>query len=143
MLLEILLALALISMVLSGAYSFYLLGLRSYHEGSKNIDIQQNARISADKIDRELKWARNYNILAGEDRIDFYFFDDARKYSFRVRSRDLEFLIGNSVTKVAYNIESVRFSTRDPNLIKYTIEAGEGEKKYELSSSVNLRNGGR
>lgn len=143
MLLEILLALALISMVLSGAYSFYLLGLRSYHEGSKNIDIQQNARICADKIDRELKWVRDYNILAGGSQINFYFFDDPRQYSFRVRSRDLEFVIGHTVTKVACNIESVRFSTRAPNLIKYTIEAGEGEKRYELSSSVNLRNGGK
>lgn len=142
MLLEILLALALLSLLLAATYSFYFLGLTTYKEGCHLIDLQQNARISADKINREIKWAKSYLIYPGGSHIDFYFPNDNRRYSFRVRNRDLDFILGTSVTKVACNIESVRFSTQAPNLITYTIVAGKGENKYEVSSSVHLRNGG-
>ncbi len=140
MLIEVLLALALLSMVLSTAYSFYFLGVKSYQEGSSHIDNQQNVRISADKINRELKWARNYTIFSGGSQIEFYFFNDNRRYSFRVRGGDLEFLIGTTVTKVACNIESVQFSTLEPDLIKFTVTARGEEKKYDLSTFVYLRN---
>ncbi|PKM83634.1 MAG: hypothetical protein CVU88_01955 [Firmicutes bacterium HGW-Firmicutes-13] len=140
MLLELLLCLTLLSMVLSSVFTFYFMGLNSYREGWIKVELQQNTRIGMDKINRELKWARHYNVKPMGNEIEFYQLNDFRKYTFRLRNRELEYIIGSTVTKVADNIESLYFSMDEHGVVIYTITAEDGGNTLSLTSSVKPRN---
>ncbi len=139
-LLELLLAITLLSIVLSSIYTFYFLGINSYQKGWMKIELQQSARIGMDKIGRELKWARHYTVKSMGKEIEFYQFNDNRKYNFLLKNRDLEFLIGSTATKVARNIESLNFSIDEHGVIIYTITAEGRGSSFSLTSAVKPRN---
>lgn len=141
-LLELVLTLALLSMVIGLACSFYLLGLGSYQDCSAQIDLQQNARIAMDKISSELKFARAYSISSSREGINYMHPGSNRVYSFSLRGRELEHHIGSTVTKVAYSVEHLEFKEGEQGAVSYTIKVKDGEREHILSSSVKPRNEG-
>lgn len=140
MLIEVLITLAIFSVIMGTVFVFYYNGLKSYSTGSVQVDLQQNARISMDKINNELKWAGVYTIREQGSQIEFYHPGDSKKYTFRQRGRDLEFVIDTAVTKVAYNLYSLNFNTGESGIIHYEITVKDNEHEYTLSSAVKPRN---
>lgn len=58
-LVEVVLAVAIFSLMMTTILAFYTGGIQSWSRGSKNLDLQQNARIAMDIIVRELRYARS------------------------------------------------------------------------------------
>ncbi len=139
-LLELILTLVLLTVVLGSAYSFYFMGLNSYHGGVNQIDLQQNARIAMDKISSELKFADYYSIKDTGEKIYFFFPDENTLHTFRLRGKDLEYCIGSGVTKVAYNVDSLEFFYGKNGTVAFIITVKDQSREYSLSSSVKPRN---
>lgn len=139
-LLELVLALALLSVVLTAAYNFYFLGLVSHRKGTLQAELQQSARISAQRITSELKYARSYQVRSSGRELRFFQEGSTTRYTFRRRGDDLEYLIGTTVTKVACNITHLDFSTGGDGEVIFQVVAGQGDQEYSLVSSVRPRN---
>ncbi len=138
-LLEVIVSMSLFSMFLFALLTFYSLGFRSYQQGATQADVQQNARIALYNMDRSLRVVDRFTIQGGSV-IEFYFPNNNRKYTYRVRYGELEYLIGTSVTKVASHITSVEFSCTPEGVIHFTVTAEAHGRKYALSSAVKPRN---
>ncbi len=139
-LLEVIVSLSLFSLFLFALLTFYSLGFRSYQQGAAQADVQQNARIALYNMDRSFRVADRFAIQDGGSSIEFYFPGSSRKYAYRVRYGELEYLIGTSVTKVASHITSVAFSCTPGGVVHFSVTAEAHGRKYVLSSAVKPRN---
>lgn len=139
-LLEILLSLALLSMVAASVYHIFCFGLLSYTRGSIRTDLHQNARASLVKIYSELRWANSYNVHSSGSQIEFTLPEDSRKHTFRLRGQDLEYLIDSTVNKVAYDVHDLKFMQAENNTVDYQITVQNSGQEYTLISTVKLKN---
>ncbi len=144
-LIELLLVLSLLTLVLGGAFTFLIMGMRSYQQGSDQLDLQQNARIALVRINNELRWAKE--IVEDNDKweneISFYHLDDNKKYTFEVVNGKLNFIQGEGspANNIAYNIDRIEFSQEDDTkTIKVHIYAKHNEREFNISTSVVPRN---
>ncbi len=71
-LMEVVLAVAIFSLILTAALAFYAGGLQSWSRGVSALDRQQNARIAMDIIVRELRYALSLEGLQDGDPLPFY-----------------------------------------------------------------------
>ncbi|MDY6826634.1 MAG: prepilin-type N-terminal cleavage/methylation domain-containing protein [Bacillota bacterium] len=144
-LIEVIVTLALLSMVLTTLYSFYLFGLQSWQRGIDQTEIQQSARIAMDTMIRELQKAEEFSLHNENSEIRFHIPGDSRTMRFRLLNNELVWesypsgSIGYFHNKVALGIEELSFATRG-NLIAITLTAGSGEGSVRLSSSIRPRN---
>ena len=141
-LLEVIMSLGLLSLFLFGILNFYSLGVRAYQQGSSQAEAQQHARIALFHMDRSLRTVDRYNIMGGTTGsvIEFYYEGSQRKYTYRVRHGELEYLVDTSVTKVASHITSLNFISTPQGVIKIDITASVHGREYRLSSGVKPRN---
>ncbi len=139
---ELIICIALIGMVLASAYGFYYVGVNAYYRGSFRWDLQQNARAAIVRMDNELIKAENYHIYSQGNQIHFYLPGDSRVHFFRVRSQELELIIGSTVTKVASDVKSLVFFEGENGLIHYRVTVEKEGQEYSLSSAVKPRNVG-
>lgn len=139
-LLEILLAFLLLSAAAATVHHFYCFGLLSYTRGSIKTDLHQSARASMVKITSELRWAESYHVHSSGSQIEFTLPEDPRKYTFRLRGQDLEFLIDSTVNKVAYDIYVLNFIPSDNHTVDYQITVQNSGQEYTLFSTVKLKN---
>lgn len=71
-LVEVVLAVAIFSLILTTALAFYAGGLQSWSRGLSALDRQQNARIAMDEIVRELRYARSLEGFQDEGVLPLY-----------------------------------------------------------------------
>lgn len=138
-LIELLATMSLTGVIVCTVLLFYTFGYRLYYRSSLNIELQQNARLAADRISNELRWAKSFNILEGGKKIEYLDLAGER-YVFQLRNNELELVIGTAVTKVASQIKSVSFVQGDNGLLEYEVMAGGEESEYLLTSTVRPRN---
>ncbi len=140
--LEILATIAVFSLVLVSVFTFYQLGLNTYHHGLMLLDLQQNIRLAGDFINREMRHAINLQ-LNGASEVRYRLPDDANRYAIKQKNKEIVLLINNTETKIAYDIESLYFNwdaTR--KILYYTIEGTASRQNYRLRSAVLLQNMG-
>ena len=71
-LMEVVLAVAIFGLLMTTILAFYTGGIQSWSRGSKNLDLQQNARIAMDIIVRELRYARSLADFQSEGVLPLY-----------------------------------------------------------------------
>lgn len=84
---EVLIALALISIVFAGIYFFSLPGQRLYYRGSTQVELHESLRLVAERIIRELRFAREVELLpsgwdpasASTEEYSYIYFDAAKR----------------------------------------------------------------
>lgn len=142
--LELLAALAILGLIISAIYSFYLAGLKSWHRGIEQMDSQQSARIAMDKMIRELRYASAVEVRSDEE-ICFYLAGDTKTYLFRKAGQELVFesKLNNTTkshTKIALGITALKFSIDQTNTVHITISTGNEAQPVTLRGSVRPRN---
>ena len=132
-------SISLLSLFLFALLSLYSLGLRSYHQGSAQVDLQQNARIALHHLDRNLRVMDRF-ALKGDGSLEFFMPGDSRRHTYRVRFQDLEYVVGTSVTKVASGISEVTFTSTPEGILRFTVTAAAPGREYSLTSAIRPRN---
>lgn len=143
-LVELLVTLAVLGLLITAAYGFYLAGLNSWNRSVEQLDYHQSARIAIETVIRELRYACVVEIPS-ERVIHFQFPGDHRIRLFRHSNRELIYEMRTSHTvishnKVALDIREVRFAAGDNGTVRITIGAGGDQVQYSISSSIRPRN---
>lgn len=77
---ELLVTLSLLVIVLAVGYAFYFFGNTTFSLGEQRVDLQQNARMAADFITRELRIAERVVIVDDYNELDAIDYDDDEQY---------------------------------------------------------------
>ncbi len=137
--LEVLVSMSIFFLFIFSLLNFYSLGTRAYRHGSSQMELQQNARIALYHMDRSFKSMDRFTIINGQS-IEFFYTGDHRKFTYRVRLGELEYLVGTSVTKVAAHMASLELSQTPAGVIHFGITARAADREYVLTSAVKPRN---
>lgn len=140
---ELLIALVLLSVVLSVGYSFYSYGEHSFSTGESQSIVQRNARLAADFITRETRYANELEILDDTDTIpisvstnDKYIFVDSDGLIKKLDKKGKDDVLG----AVAQGVECNLSFQRQGNILDFNSEATDGKRSFALNSQVEILN---
>ncbi len=157
-LVEMMVAFALLGLVVTALYSFYFNGLQAWNRSLDRIEYQQTARISMDKMIRELQYAHLLKSTSSEGPetggvngdILYYRIDNngiPTWKSFRLKDTQLNIdwrgdCINSisSTNLIALQVSGLEFFIDENDTVFITITAGAGPGKTVLNSAVRPRN---
>lgn len=133
-------AISIYALLLGSVFSMYLFGVNIYKVGSNRSDLQQNVRVAADFITRELRHARTLQQVNGHE-IKYSNFGDTATHTIKHKNEEIVQLISSTEVKVAYNVESLIFDWDDNYKVLYFNIVGIDEgNTYAMRSAVCLKN---
>ncbi len=139
-LVEVLAATAIYALLLGSVFSLYFFSVNAYKMGSTRVDLQQNVRVAADFINRELRHALALQQVNGHE-IRYSKPGDTAAYTIKYKNGEIVQLIRNTEEKVAYNVEALIFDWDEDNKILYFNIMGIDEgNTYAMRSAVCLQN---
>ena len=155
-LLELVIALSLLSIILAMGFMFYFFGVNTFGIGEQQTDVQQNARLAADFITRELRIAEKivivdqYEDLAlldfdvdSEEYLVYYLYvDDSRLYYEKIDTPvELHVLLEGISSKVDFDLEFIKSATEE-NILHFNLSAENKEsgRNYSLETEVLVLN---
>ncbi len=144
-LIELLIALALISLVLIVGYLLYFHAIHSFNTGEARQNLQQNVRHAANFITTELRFASEVTILGPEDPIDevdgsrYIFISDGFIY-LSDESGSLSPVQGVIVDGTTFVEDSLTFNGVGENMLSFAIKAAKDNQVYHLESEVQPLN---
>ncbi len=157
-LVEMVVAFALLGLVISALYSFYLFGLQAWNRSDERMEHQQTARIALDKMIRELQYAHlvkcsiDQNDCSSGVPCEIIYFrinvaGTSTRHSFRLNHTQLHFDrrrdSNNSIRStnvVALGITGLEFLIDEQETVFITVRAGEGSSRVVLTGAVRPRN---
>lgn len=155
-LLELVIALSLLGIILTMGFMFFFFGAASFNVGEQQADIQQNARLAADFVTRELRIAERIVIVDSHEDLEALAVDvDSEEYLvYYIYEQDgsifyqeagdivglpeiLEAISGN----INFDLKLMKSATED-NIIKMQLLAEniESERSYVLDTEVLVLN---
>jgi len=141
-LVELTLAVALLSIILTSFIAFYFWGLRVFNNGIARAELQQNVRIAADYISRELRFAESLE-LAGAQKVSYFKPQDGNRYVLKKKGREIVVLINGVENKVASDIAELSLKmVPGKNLLVFEVVGNDGRFNYGIKSSILLKNAG-
>ena len=139
-LLEVLAAVTVYALLLGSVFSLYLFGVNTYKVGSNRLDLQQNVRVAADFISRELRYAHALQQV-NDHEVQYSYPGEAAPYTIKHKNGEVVQLISNTETKIAYNIETLIFNWDEHNKVLYfSIKGNDEGNTYAVRSAVCLQN---
>jgi prepilin-type N-terminal cleavage/methylation domain-containing protein len=148
-LIELLVTLAVLGFVISALYTFYIAGLNSWNRNIDQMEYQQSARISMNKIISELRYAHEVYMLDGDTETLYFQTDHKGKstlFRFRRSGQQLLFEQRGSFNKhhsynvIALGIKEADFHIDANSTVHITIKVGDEFKEFILRGSVRPRN---
>ncbi|QGG46576.1 PilW family protein [Heliorestis convoluta] len=143
-LVELLVGIALLSLVMTLGYSFYFFGYNSFATGEVRSDVRQNIRFAADFITQELTYATHVQVLSfipDEDFLeDDYHYIYVKEGQLTHREAFGEELapFGNIADRVTLD-ENLSFSL-ESHLISFEIKNNSIEDSYSIATTVRFLN---
>ena len=139
-LLECLAAVTVFTILLGTVWGFYLFGVNNFQAAAEKVDLQQNVRVAADMITRELRYASTLQ-LNGSREVRYRLPGDNTSYRIRQKNNEVVLLIAGTETKIAYNIQSLIFSWDAENRILYfDLVGADGRYNYAVNTALRLPN---
>ena len=140
-LVEVLAALTLYIFLLGSVFSLYSFGVNTYRVNTNRVDLQQNIRVAADFITRELRYA---HVLEQVNECEIRYKkipDVGANYTIKYKNGEIVQLIGKTEEKVAYNVETLIFDWDDnAKILYFTIKGINDGNTYNVRSAVCLQN---
>lgn len=143
---ELLIALVLLSVVLAVGYSFYSYGEHSFSTGESQSIVQRNARLAADFITREARYANELEILDDIDTIpnrvsnnDKYIFVDSDGLIKKLDKKGKDNVLGAVAQGVEFNLSFQR-QGKAGNILDFNSETTDGKKNFSLDSQIEIMN---
>ncbi|WP_168198272.1 prepilin-type N-terminal cleavage/methylation domain-containing protein [Crassaminicella thermophila] len=137
-LIELLLALALISMILSISYSLNIFGIKSFSKASSQANVQENVRLAVDFITQETRYATQLEILDNLETIPEKAQIDEDEYYILLNDHSIEYRYKDHSKVIANIIENLSFhKDKDADkILSFIIEGKDKKQKYDLNSKV-------
>ena len=137
---ELLVALAVTGIMLIALFSFFSLGFQTFYSGRQRIDLQQNVRLAADFITREVRYANELEIVTPGE-IRFTLHGCSNQYRIKQKGDELVLLTNDVENKIAYHIRELELSyCVQDHVLHYVIHGEEGFQRYSLRSSIHIKN---
>lgn len=136
---ELLIALALLSIVLALGYMFLFFGNNSFAIGTRQYNVQNNIRIAADLITEEVRYASYVEVLADSSAIpasigiyDNYIYVDSatNKMVFLSHNNTRLYPVGQSDSSIAFS--------RSPSnkILNFTVTGEDDQQTYVINQEV-------
>lgn len=140
-LIETLIALCLFAFVSSICYIVITSGSASLNTIASSHKIQNDARLSADLITREVRNAQDVELLdAAPQNLETgwrYIYLDGNSVVFINENAAVKTRIGNSVESLSFELLQ---NDNNSNMLRFVVKTGKGGKLYELITEVMLNN---
>lgn len=146
-LIEFLIYLVLLNVVLALAYTFYFFGARAFAVGELQANKQQQVRLAADFITRQLRYATSIDILSTTDSIPapaaiaddntYYILFTGDKVEFRAKNQSLS-VLDPSIDQII--ISQVQFRKLNNTTLEFSLHTTDGDIPYQITSSVLAEN---
>ena len=140
-LIELMIAMAIFSIILGAIYSVLSMGRTSYYTGDIQIVVQQEARKAMDKMTREIREASSVNLSD-----DYPFLIQTNRIKYEVNSGQLQKIVeGGSTTVLANDVGNVQFTLIGGDMVYITLTTQKNtvlgrSLSADLTSQVKLRN---
>ncbi len=140
-LIELMIAMAIFSIILGAIYSVLSMGRTSYYTGDIQIAVQQEARKAMDKMTREIREASSVNLSN-----NYPFLIQASRIKYEVNSGQLQKIVeGGSTTVLANDVGNVQFTLIGGDMVYITLTTQKNtvsgrSLSADLTSQVKLRN---
>ena len=140
-LIELMIAMAIFSIILGAIYSVLSMGRTSYYTGDIQIAVQQEARKAMGKMTREIREASSVNLSDG-----YPFLIQTNRIKYEVNSGQLQKIIeGGSTTVLANDVGNVQFTLIGGDMVYITLTTQKNtvlgrSLSADLTSQVKLRN---
>ncbi|HHU76752.1 MAG TPA: prepilin-type N-terminal cleavage/methylation domain-containing protein [Firmicutes bacterium] len=139
-LLEILIVTILFSILLSILISFFLFSANIYEKCLEVLDLQQNVRIAADFIIRDLRYADTLQIISDQE-IKYRLPGETALYTIKQKGEEIVILINKVENKIAYSIDNLVMSWDAYNkTLSFEIVGNENGSCFAVRSAVRLLN---
>ena len=139
-LLEVLVSIALFAVLAGTLLSLFLFSANVFQKGAVMLDLQQNVRIAADFIIRDLRYAGTL-LAVSKNEIKYRLPGEAATYTIKQKNSEIVYLIGRTENKIAYDISSLAMDWDEAKkIITLEIVGGEGGHSYAVRSAVRLQN---
>ncbi len=149
-LIEFLIGLSLLAIVISIAYSLYFFGTTSFSLGTSRGDIQQNARMVANFITSEVRFAETMEILESDYNFEdldvnyHYIFLDNTSIMYQAKGEDLPVVIFSNISqKVDFGL-AVKIcdavNNSNDNVLEITVSASDAERSYDVKTEILILN---
>ena len=147
-LVELVIVLALLSVVLAIGYNFYFFGVNAFATGEKQSNVQQNIRMSSNYIKKEIQFAHNMAVMndiaevpLNDDQYDYIYLDPNTGMLTHLQNGEatgIDVLGGlSSGTNLTANF---RPQSAGSNILIYTISGVNEGQTYDISSDIYLPN---
>ncbi len=153
-LVELLIVIAIMSLVLSGVYSLYGFGNKTYKNGSNQYDIQSRIRLAGDYIKKQVMYATDIKIISESD-LNTAIAAGIKPYENYIYFNSTD----NTITHMncffkknmsVGNLEEFRFEFNNsiappsppipPKELRFIMTGREGDKKYTISPEIYCLN---
>lgn len=137
-LVELLIVFALISMILSIAYSLNIFGIKSFSKASSQANVQENVRLAVDFITKEARYATQLEILDYVETIPEKAQIDKDEYYILLKDHSIEYRYKDHSRIIANFIEDLSFFKNQTvdKILNFEIKGNDQEQKYDLNSQV-------
>lgn len=133
-LIELIVSIGIMVMILAVIFGFYSAGIKSWSISENQMDVQQNARIAFDWICRDLKVAKEYEILSQESlSIKPYKGDEV---IYQKLGKQLIMEKNGNQTPVAEYIDYLRFEQMPDGTVKIDLKVEKDSYEVKLSTKV-------
>jgi len=140
-LIEILAAVSIAVLLFSAVFGLYFFGVNTFQICTAHLDLQQNVRIAADFITRELRYARNLEVDTNEVQYQLPDDDDNNSYTIKKENGEIVYLINSTENKIAYNISTLSFTWDGlKKILSFEIEGVDNRYRYAVRTAVCLQN---
>lgn len=139
-LVECLAAVSVFAILLGTVLGFYLFGVNKFQAAAAKLDLQQNVRVAADMISRELRYARTLQLRSSTD-VAYRLPGDNTSYRIRQKNNEVVLLIAGTETKIAYNIQTLSFNwDAGKGILYFDLAGSDGRYNYAVSTALRLPN---
>lgn len=133
-LIELIVSIGIMAMILTVIFASFSAGIKSWALADTQMEVQQNARIAFDWISRDLKIAKDYEIIA-EDRIKITPYEGAVMTYYK-SGKQLILERSGGHNPIAGYIEQLKFEKMPDTTVKIDLKVEKGSYKVELSTKV-------
>jgi prepilin-type N-terminal cleavage/methylation domain-containing protein len=139
-LVEVMTAISIYAILLGSVFSLYLFGVNAYKAASNRLDLQQNVRVAADFITRELRHAKALQQVNGHE-IKYSNFGDTATYTIKYKNGEIVQLVNSTEVKIACNVDALIFDwDEDYKVLYFNIVGIDEGNTYAMRSAVYLQN---
>jgi len=139
-LLECLAAVTVFTILLGTVLGFYLFGVNKFQAAVEQLDLQQNVRVAADLITRELRYARTLHLRSSAD-VTYRLPGDGTSYRIRQKNNEIVLLIAGTETKIAYDIQTLIFNwDAGRGILYFDLVGSDSNYNYAVNTALRLPN---